>query len=359
MSKCYLISSDEILLKNEAFAQIIQSINKSNPEHEYMLFTSDELSSNSSGATYRLENEICDMGFFSSFKIIKIYLNDLDKTALKVFDIINNSSNDKLAILIDLPRVNSSYAKLEPKDPSKIKASKALDGQIKNALSVLKFKGCEFSILYPPDTQQLKSFISSRVKKYNIKITPQALDLLSIICEGNLLSIDQSLQLLNMANYEEQIDIDTINNLFVQEGKFSGFELAEAILEPNSNRALNILSSLVNSQGAESTLNLVLKNLDMCLECIYKAKEQRISFNAPYNQKVAFFAKTSFKSLKIQQNILKAANQMPQEILAYMSKTLAQASSYYATFNIQMCICLLKRLCICTSNLKIAKLKEL
>ena len=80
----FILSSDDPLLKNDRSSEIYHSYKEKHPDSEYLLFTYSDFASSGQSNLAVLENELIDGGLFTSNKVIKIYLKDIDKTAADV-----------------------------------------------------------------------------------------------------------------------------------------------------------------------------------------------------------------------------------------------------------------------------------
>ena len=118
----FILSSDDPLLKNDRSSEIYHSYKERYPESEYLLFTYSDFASSGQSNLAVLENELIDGGLFTTSKIIKIYLKDIDKTAADVLMLLAkyiSKNREDLQVIIDLPRIAASFNKVSAKKKAK------------------------------------------------------------------------------------------------------------------------------------------------------------------------------------------------------------------------------------------------
>ena len=363
LAPVYILSSDDPLLKNDRSDEIVKSYRAAlGNDAEYLLFTYSDFASTGHSNLSVLENELIDEGLFSQNKIIKIYLKDIDKTTADVLMLIAKYARDNIGIIIDLPRIAASFNKITPKpfaDENSKKARKA-DLRAKDAFAFLKYKGANVEIMYAPDPKELPGWIGSRTRKYGLYIDKDATIFLASTYEGNLTAIDQCLQIIKMTSSTNKISINDVITFFSKDSRFSGFEFADAILDGQGSRALNILDSLCSFDSGNISVNLplLLSRLDNALSALALAKTQNPS-KMSYPEKTAFFAKFNIRLPQSQNIIVKAALQMPEILVNYLNTTLALASKAYSTFDNKTAYLALQRMCVSVNNFSVMNLHEI
>ena len=453
-SDIYIISSDDPLLKLDRSQELMKQGRKLLPEAEFFLYTySDLQGAGGSGANLKsLENELADPGLFGGDRLIKIILKDFDNTAVEVFNLLASSNRPGIFVIIDIPRMNSKYLKAEAKDPSHLKhllsfapgsageaafaaqnsgkkgkvgkgakpssaakgGKRATGAEAKKseAVGYLKGIGAHFELLYPPEGAELPQWIRARAKRYGLTIQEDALDFIARSCENNLMTIDQSLQLMQLLRLDHnpvnavptidgqvvsETELDSastdstttdstalgsaapgtaipgsaapgtatpgsaipgsaapaketagtsaptslapltlvdVETYFTQDSRYTGFELPIAILQNDTLKALNIISSFCSGQGANmsSALSLLLARMDESLATIYDGKEQSIT-SAPSNEQFAFFMAHNIKLSQAQDLYKKAIREMSLDYLNFLNKCLSEATQAYSTFD--------------------------
>lgn len=360
----FILSSDDPLLKNDRSSIICQNYKERYPEAEYLLFTYSDFVSSGQSNLAVLENEIIDGGLFCQNKIIKIYLKDIDKTAADVLMLLAkyiSYKREDLQIIIDLPRIASTFNKTAAKAyVEETKKNRKADLRIKDAISYLKNQNCVLEIMYPPSLNEMPGWISSRCRRYGLYIDGEAAKFLAAAYEGNLTAIDQCLQIVKMTAREQKITFKDILTYFSKDSRFSGFELADAVLNGQGVRALNILNSLcaADSNLLSANLPLILSRLDNALSALIAAKKQNIK-TAGFREKNEFFSKFSIRLPQAQNTVINAALQMPDKLINYLNKTLAQASKAYSAFDNKTALLCLQRMCAVVDNFDVMNLKEL
>ena len=149
----FILSSDDPLLKNDRSSEIYHSYKEKHPDSEYLLFTYSDFASSGQSNLAVLENELIDGGLFTSNKVIKIYLKDIDKTAADVLMLLAkyiSKQRDDLQIIIDLPRIAASFNKVSAKPfAEESKKNRKADLRVKDAISYLKNQNAVLEIMYP------------------------------------------------------------------------------------------------------------------------------------------------------------------------------------------------------------------
>ena len=358
-SNYFILCSDDPLLKNDKSDELIHKAMSSHQAPEFLLFTYSDFQSTSQTNLTKLENELMDNGFFCDFKVIKIYLKDLDKTAVDVLNCITEHIRDNLLVIVDMPRIATTYTKALASDLAKAKKrGKALtDADKKRAFAHANFKGAQVLSFYPPEGAQMLSWISNRSNMYGFSINRDAAEFLALSCEGNLVTIDQTLKIMQLSTDLKVIDRNVVQYFFTKDARFTGFEFPEAILNADSMRALNILDSLLNEQAGAKTqvLGLMLSRLDSTLNTVLKCRSEKI-FTQSFDVQKAFFFKENIKIPSIQKTIINASRNMPLELIDYLLKELTEASIKFSLFDLKSVTQALQRISICMSNFKAMQL---
>ncbi len=343
----YLISSDEPLLKKDRSDELCATARKLLPDAQYLIFASEDFKSAGPQANLsRIENELRDPGLFSGDRIIKLYFKDYDSTAAQVLDCIARYFRPGVFVIVDLPRLNSSFAKLAPR-PILDKPTKR--NELKNAaISYIKGLGGSLEIIYPPSPAQLPRFIGERCLKHGFSIEPQALQMLCALNEGNLTAIDQALQIMDLNTKKGIITQADLSVYFVEDSRFSAFEFAEALLSGQGTRALNILHSVMSSQagGANAHLPLILSRLDSCLNLICKIKQQQL----PDPRANSMLQAAGIVTPALKRACLQAARNMPENLLSFLIKSLKDCALLHSHFKGDEAVALLQTMSAAVCN---------
>ncbi len=365
LAPVYIIASDDQLLKQERSFEIINQMRSAYKNAELMIMTDSDFKSTGNADLRMLENELIDPGLFASDRIIKIYLKDLNKTALQVLLLLSEKHRPGVVTIVDLPRINSTYKKItpkayEPKAKAKGKAT-SLDSQLKNAFAYLYSIGATLDIIYPPEGAALEGWIRTRSQsKYGLNLDNPAIAFMALSCDKNLVIIDQTMQVMaNSIDKNQIIDVETLSSYLTQDSRYTGFELAEAVLTPSKDKALNILASYCN---AESSLldaaSFAISRLDAAFSAVVDARVQKV-YAQNYNEQSAFFAKHRIFTSDLKKAIIKASKDMPQEIFSYMQQELARAAKFASTFKAGDAYKCLQNICMVANNFAVISLTPL
>ena len=354
--KVCILSSDDPLLKADRAQEFIKKAREEVPEALFMILSSDDFQSTRGANLALLENELIDPGLFGGDRIIKIYLKDLDATACEVLNLIAKRIRDGVYIVIDLPRINASFNKEGPlpfKEESKVK----LETRKKHALSFIKGIGGSVEILYTPEGRELLEFISKRCAKYGFTSDSTCASYIAQACEGNLIAIDQALQLMQLTLPSGKIALNDVDRFFVNDARFSGYEFTEALFNADGIRALNILNSFCTgpSTSLSEALSLLLGRLESALNAIYEGRESNL-LKKPFAERVHFFQSFGLKTPKAQDAVLKAISSMPLNLLNFLSLNLSKASKDFASFSHEKAYLTLQEMAVSVINYEVEKL---
>ncbi len=358
--KVAVLSSDEPLLKNDAAEAVIAEARKNYPNALFMIFTPSDFQGSKSPGLQILENELLDPGLFGAERIIRIYLKDLDASAVEVLNLIAEKIRDGITIVVDLPRILSAYKK-EPALPFKLETKFKLETRKKHAISFIKGIGGTLDIFYPPEGPALLDFISKRCSRYGFTIARDAASYLAMICEGNLTSIDKSLQMLEMSRSLDDknnfINLTQIDQFFSHDSRYTGFEYPEALLKGEASRALQILSFLYKSASSSpaESLGSILSSLEGALAAVFAARGQNLAGMDP-KERSRFFLGFGIKMPRLQNAVILASAKMPQDLLNFLSLGLSKASRLYANFSYEKSFLKLQEMAVCTGNFQAARL---
>lgn len=388
----HVICSDDPLLKLELSQELIAQARSKYPDAEFILYTfSDFVSPGASTPNFQaLENEMSDPGLFGGERIIKIILKDLDNTAVELFKLIAASYRPGLFIVVDLPRITAALAKAEAKDASSLrrimsflpgsegarlveeqeaqqngtgrktkaaakpkgkKASATGDAKKKEALGYIQSIGAKITVLYPPEGNQLKSWILERGRRYNLTINEDALDFIARSCDNNLMTINQSLQVMELlrdsTNNRSPLTLQEAETYFTQDARYSGFDLPIAVFAGDVNRSLNIIASYCSgeSMNKQVAVGMLINRMEESVNAVYLGKRKKIS-NPKSGDTFAFFMSCNIKVPSAQEAHLKAIREMPDAMLNTINQFVAEASAAYSRFDTDGAYLALQRMCV-------------
>lgn len=111
-------------------------------------------------------------------------------------------------------------------------------------------------VVAPPMTREgLPAWITQRLQRQGVKLTPDAAQLLADRVEGNLLAAQQEIERIVLLHPGATLDVDAVAALVADNARYDVFELATAAFLGNAPRALRILDGL-RSEGREPPLIL-------------------------------------------------------------------------------------------------------
>jgi len=128
------------------------------------------------------------------------------------------------------------------------------DAQSANWVRAAEAQGAWVQI-WPVDADRLVPWLQARARRLGLDATPDALAILAERTEGNLLAAQQELEKLKLLAHEGQITADTVLTSVADSARFDVFQLGEAALSGDAERALHILAGL-RAEGVEPTLIL-------------------------------------------------------------------------------------------------------
>lgn len=109
--------------------------------------------------------------------------------------------------------------------------------------------------VWPIDVQKLPAWLKGRCRRLKLDATQEALELLAERTEGNLLAASQELEKLALLALDGKITADTILASVTDSARFDVFQLGEAVLAGDTERALRMIAGL-RGEGTEPTLVL-------------------------------------------------------------------------------------------------------
>jgi DNA polymerase III subunit delta len=109
--------------------------------------------------------------------------------------------------------------------------------------------------IWPIDPGRLAAWLRARTRALKLEADEEALELLALRTEGNLLAAHQELGKLTLLAQGERITTDTVRRSVADSARFDVFQLGEAALAGETARALRVLAGL-QAEGTEATLAL-------------------------------------------------------------------------------------------------------
>jgi len=118
-----------------------------------------------------------------------------------------------------------------------------------------------------PEGVQFQRWLTGRISHYALNLSSDAAEMLFSLYEGNLLAADQALQLLQLLSPTALIGTEQLQHYFEDQSRFSVFQLTDAMLGNQQEKAQHILSQL-KSEGIAMTIILwsLFKELTVLLQ---------------------------------------------------------------------------------------------
>ncbi|GAA5219212.1 DNA polymerase III subunit delta [Corallincola platygyrae] len=226
LSPIYLLFGDEPLQKLEALAEI-RSTGQQHGITELQRFSVD-----TSFDWQQFTQSSSNLSLFSQGEILEVELTTGSpgrEGGQWLQEYASNPPADQVLVLHG-PRLN--------KDKQKAKWFKSISAA-----------GTQVSINLPTG-QQWQRWLTNRANRYSVTLQPDALQLLLGQCEGNLLAADQELQKLSLLHGQQAISIDLIQESLANHSRHNIFQLTDALLSGDLERATNVLESL-QGEGIE------------------------------------------------------------------------------------------------------------
>lgn len=133
-----------------------------------------------------------------------------------------------------------------------------LDGttqKSKWAKTLIEGSNCQFLQIWPVDAAQLPQWIRQRLSQAGLSASAEAVDMLSIRVEGNLLAAAQEIEKLKLLAEGNQVDLATVQAAVSDSARFDVFGLIDCALNGEAAHALRMLEGL-RGEGVEAPVIL-------------------------------------------------------------------------------------------------------
>ena len=227
LSPVYVISGDEPLLCQEA-ADAIRAATRQQGFSERQVFNADN-----NFDWGNLLQAGASLSLFAEKRLLELRIatgKPSDKGAA-LLEYLARPAEDTV-LLISLPKLDGNA--------QKSKWGKALiDGQ-----------NVQFVQIWPVDAHQLPQWIRQRLAQSGLSASAEAVDMIAIRVEGNLLAAAQEIEKLKLLAAGTQIDVDTVQAAVADSARFDVFGLIDAALNGEAAHALRMLEGL-RGEGVE------------------------------------------------------------------------------------------------------------
>lgn len=227
LSPVYVISGDEPLLCQEA-ADAIRAATRQQGFSERQVFNADN-----NFDWGNLLQAGASLSLFAEKRLLELRIatgKPSDKGAA-LLEYLARPAEDTV-LLISLPKLDGNA--------QKSKWGKALiDGA-----------HVQFVQIWPVDAHQLPQWIRQRLAQSGLSASAEAVDMIAIRVEGNLLAAAQEIEKLKLLAEGTQIDVDTVQAAVADSARFDVFGLIDAALNGEAAHALRMLEGL-RGEGVE------------------------------------------------------------------------------------------------------------
>ena len=228
LAPVYVVSGDEPLLCQEA-CDAIRAATRQQGFSERQVFNVD--------ASFDWGNLLqagASMSLFADKRLLELRLptgKPGDKGTAALLEYLGRPPEDTL-LLISLPKLDGSA--------QKTKWAKAL---IDGAHS-------QFLQIWPIDAHQLPQWIRQRLAQAGLNASQEAVDMIAVRVEGNLLAAAQEIEKLKLLAEDGQVDAGTVQAAVADSARFDVFGLIDAALNGEAAHAQRMLEGL-RGEGVE------------------------------------------------------------------------------------------------------------
>jgi DNA polymerase III delta subunit len=193
LSPIYIISSNELFWQQFYAKQILNTaFSKGFPQDSVIRFTGDMFKSKDDLS--KLAESCTSIGLFADKVIVTIDLEKSNNSAFKaihqeVLSVVNECLNDSLLVIITIPRLSKN----------EISSCKPLSSLVNKGI---------FAIFYELNESQLTKHVITMASSYDITLDNLEASFLVSSYEGNLTSLDQILQKLQLCGISGKINLD-------------------------------------------------------------------------------------------------------------------------------------------------------
>lgn len=233
LAPVYVVSGDEPLLCQET-CDAIRAATRQQGFSERQVFNAD--------ANFDWGNLLqagASLSLFAEKRLLELRLpsgKPGDKGAAALLDYLGRPPED-CVLLISLAKLDGSA--------QKTKWAKALiDGP-----------HSQFLQIWPIDAQQLPHWIRQRLAQAGLSATQEAVEMIAVRVEGNLLAAAQEIEKLKLLAAGGQIDVGTVQAAVADSARFDVFGLLDAALNGEAAHALRMLEGL-RGEGVEAPVVL-------------------------------------------------------------------------------------------------------
>jgi len=222
LSNMYVISGDEPLLMQETCDLVRSSVYQQG-------FTERQIFTVERGFNFAdFKSALIERSLFSSKRLLEMRIPN------------GKPGNDGAQILTD-------YVANPAPDVILLVILPKLDAATKNTKwlkTLTTAKNCQLVQIWPINQRELPNWLTMRCNNMGLKITPEAIELIAVKTQGNLLACVQELTKLQLLFDDKPVDISMAQNAITDSSRYSVFDLTDCVLLGNFAQINNIMLSL-------------------------------------------------------------------------------------------------------------------
>lgn len=113
----------------------------------------------------------------------------------------------------------------------------------------LEAAGC-FLPLYDIEGKQLKLWLANQARALQLSLSPDVLELMTELFEGNLPALSQELEKLSILFGQQQVSVEEAEQLLIKQAKFNPFQLIDTLLIGDLKKCIAMLDQLQHDGSA-------------------------------------------------------------------------------------------------------------
>lgn len=222
----WLVFGDEIWQKNDALEQIKNSAKKQGFDEVIRFSIDDKFNWD------ELFQEYQSMSLFSSLRIIEIeFITGKigDNGAKGIAQLLALLYQD-IQLIFHGPKIDAATQK-------------------RKWFKSLEAAGC-FLPLYDIEGKQLKQWLNTQARQLQLNLTPDVIDLMAELFEGNLPALAQELQKLSILFAQQAVSFEDAEQLFIKQAKFNPFQLMDTLLVGDLKKCFKMLDQMQHDGSA-------------------------------------------------------------------------------------------------------------
>lgn len=250
LSPIYIISGDELLLKQDAITLIRKAAKRAGFTERFRLtpeagFNWEQL--------YPL---LYSSSLLAEKRLLEFVFRDMtpNKTASTILKEYAEKPVPENLLVLDMRKLDNKI--------SKTAWYQALE------------KAGTLVTIWPISQEQLPQWIINRAKKYKLQLSLDAARLLSEYAEGNLVAAAQAIEKIYLSQSKTHVDVSLIKTILTDESRFNVFDFIENLFLGKKSNTLRILENLKN-EGTEPVFILwgIARELRLLSELAQQLKQ--------------------------------------------------------------------------------------